>query len=175
MPNWIKPDRIKFKLGSFEWLNFFGVPSFLILISLISLYVSLKDNDNGASKSLLLVFVVTMIIGITTYIIQHRRLKYKTFQLTKSLTEFKENTRKLLHDNKWEIEYDNQNYLQATYRGSIFNLDLLTLRFKKTEIQWNLIHHPDSHNSIAALLSMNRPGRRIIKKIITSACSQTDK
>lgn len=169
MPNYIKPDKIKFKLGSFEWMNFFGLPSSLIIISLFPLYFYLKDIDNATSKTELTGFIVIMVIGIATYIFQFSRLNYKTFKLNNSIIEFKERTRKLLEENKWQIDYDNQNYLQATFRGNIFNLDMLTLRFKKNEIQWNIIHHPESRNMIAALLPFNRQGKKMIKKIIASA------
>jgi hypothetical protein len=77
--------------------------------------------------------------------------------------------RQLLTDNKWEIDYDNKKFLQATFRGNFFNLDMLTLRYGKSEIKWNVIHHPQSHNSIAALFSLNRQGRKMIEKI--KACA----
>ena len=140
----------------------------MVLISLLSIYSYLKDVDNPNSSTFLTISIITMLIGISICFNQLRRLKYKTFKLTKSQTEFKENTRILLENNKWDIEYDNQNYIQATYRGSLFNLDVLTLRFKKNEIQWNVINHPNAHNPIAASLSLNIPGKKMIKKIIAS-------
>jgi len=42
---------------------------------------------------------------------------------------------------------------------------MLTLRYGKSEIKFNVIHHPHSSNSIAVLFSLNRQGRKIIAKI----------
>jgi len=55
--------------------------------------------------------------------------------------------------------------VQAVQRGSLLNLEMITLVFKERYIRWNVIHHPESQNSIAALLSFNRYGKRIIKQI----------
>ncbi len=169
MPDWIKPDKLRFKIGSLEWMNFFGLPSFLILISLINAYFYFNDMNHSASKTFLIGFVLTLVIGFISYKIQQKRLNYKVFKLNTDLLEFKEKARQLLKENHWEIDYDNKQFIQATFRGNIFNLDMLTLRFKKDEIQWNIIHHPGSHNSIAAVLTLNRQGKKMIKKIIASS------
>jgi len=165
----IRSDRLNFKIGSFEWLNFFGLPIFLILVSFFFLYSYLKDVTNQDSQIFLISFVLTIFIGIVSYRVQLERLKFKTLKISKELETLKVEVRELLTDNKWEIDYDNKKFLQATFRGNIFNLDMLTLRYGKSEIQWNVIHHPQSHNSIAALFSLNRQGRKMIEKI--KACA----
>lgn len=165
----IKSDRLNFKIGSFEWLNYFGLPTFLILISFFFLYSYLKDYTNQDDQIFLISFVLTIFIGVVSYRVQLGRLKFKTLKISKELETLKDELRELLTNNKWEIDYDNQKFLQATFRGNIFNLDMLTLRYGKSEIKWNVIHHPRSHNSIAALFSLNRQGRKIIEKI--KACA----
>jgi len=67
--------------------------------------------------------------------------------------------------------FDNENkfYLKATYHCSLINLDMLTLRFSKKDIRWNVIRHPLSHNAISALMALNKQGKRIIEKIKASA------
>jgi hypothetical protein len=165
----IKSDRLSFKIGSFEWLNFFGLPAFFIFISFIFLYSFIKDSSNKDSQMFLVSFVLTVFIGVVSYIIQFKRLKFKTLKITKEIEILKVEIRELLTDNKWEIDYDNRKFLQATYRGSIFGLDMLTLRYGKSEIKWNVIYHPQSNNSLAALFSLNRQGRKIVEKI--KACA----
>lgn len=165
----IKSDRLNFKIGSFEWLNFFGLPTYLVLLSFLFLYSYLKDSTNQDTQIFLISFVLTFFIGIVSYLIQLKRLKFKTLKISKELDSLKDELRELLLDNKWEIDYDNKKFLQATFRGNIFGLDMLTLRYGKSEIQWNVIHHPRSHNSIAALFSLNRQGRKIMEKI--KACA----
>lgn len=166
MINILKSDRLYFKIGSFEWLNFFGIPLFSILAGFIFLFSYLKDST---SQMLLFSFVLSLSFGIVSYVIQSKRLKFKTLKISKELEILKTEIRELLKNNKWDINYDNKMYLQATYRGSIFNLDMLTLKYAKTEIKWNVINHPQSDNSIAALFSFNRPGKNIIRKI--KACA----
>ena len=169
MKGYIKPNRLSFKFGTNEWMNYFGLPTGLIVLSFIDVYFYLKDINDKKASVFLTSFILTFFVGIMTYKLQMNRLRFKTFKLTKGLDEFKEKTRELLVKEKWVIDYDNIEYIQATYRGNIFNLDMLTLRYKKNEIQWNVIHHPQSYNSIAALLSINRQGRRIIKIIKANA------
>jgi hypothetical protein len=169
MKEWIKKDRIKFKLFSLERLNFFGLPFGLVAFSLISLYFIIIDWDGQLDDVNVKSFVFCLVAGLIGYFVQLRRLRFKKFILNQDLDEFKECLRNELRSNNWKIEYDNQAYLQATYQGSIFNLDMLTFRFKKSEIQYNLIRHPNDLNSIAALLTLNRPGRKLLKKIKTCA------
>lgn len=165
----IRSDRLNFKIGSFEWLNFFGLPTFLILVSFFFLYSYLKDVTNHDSQIFLISFVLTFFIGIVSYRVQLERLKFKILKTSKELETLKDEVRELLTDNNWEIDYDNKNFLQATFRGNILNLDMLTLRYGKSEIKWNVIHHPQSHNFIATLFSLNRQGKKIIEKI--KACA----
>ncbi|MCB0380468.1 MAG: hypothetical protein KDD24_04375 [Flavobacteriales bacterium] len=165
MKDWIKNDRIVFKIGSLEWLNYYGLPAGILGLSLIQLFFLFKDFDNLKYDVILLNFCLTLILGIGTYYLQIIRLRFKSFKINKDLDAFKNEIRLLFDSNKWKIDYDNQQYMQATYRGSIFNLDMITLRFKKNEIQWNVIHHPWSHNAIAALLTLNRQGYKMIKQI----------
>ena len=169
MQDWIKPDRIVFKIGSFEWLNYFGLPAGIIVLGIMQLCFFLIELNVTKNEIFLIGFVLTSPLGLITYYLQFRRLRFKTFKLNRDINSFKSEINTILLSDGWEIDYDNKLYLQATYRGSIFNLDMLTLRFRKSEIQWNVIHHPYSQNSIAALLTLNRQGNRIIKKIKASA------
>jgi hypothetical protein len=165
----IKSDRLILKIGSFEWINFFGIPVFLILISFFILFSYLKDFNIQDSPTSLLYFALFILIGIGSFYIQLKRLRFKTLKISKDLELFKIEIRELLKAHKWEIEYDNKTFLQATFRGNIFNLDMVTLRYGKSEIKWNVIHHPQSHNSIACLFSFNIKGKKLMRKI--KACA----
>lgn len=165
----IKTDRLSFKAGTFEWINFFGLPFGIIILGLMFLYFFIVDRLSIESISNLIAFVVLIITGVTTYLIQLGKLKFKTFELKRDIEDFKKDVREILIKNKWEIEYDNSSFLQAVCRASVFSLDLITLKFHKGLIKWNVIHHPDSHNSIAALFSPNRFGKKLIKQIIACA------
>jgi len=169
MKEHIKANRLSFKVGTFEWLNFFGLPVGLIVFSLIMLFFFIKDRFSMDSINNLIAFVVLASFGVITYYIQLRKLKLKTFQLKRNIEEFKKEVRKILNTNKWAIEYDNKSFLLATQRGSVFNLDMIILKFDKSLIKWNVIHHPRSNNSIAALFSLNIYGKKIIKLIKASA------
>ncbi len=166
----IKSDRLSFKFGSLEWSNFYGMPIFLLILGFIVLFFIIKDfNQIDKIIDLAFYLIICLLIGLLLILRQKKRLKFKRFDLNGELEDFKIKVRELLNDNKWEIDYDNKNFLQATYRGSVFSLDMLTLKFKDKEILWNIIHHPGSHNSIAATFSLNKHGKQIIKKIKTSA------
>jgi len=166
----IKSDRLSFKFGSLEWLNFYGMTIFLLILGFIGLFFIIKDF-NKIDKIIDFTFfsMICLLSGLLLILRQKKRLKFKRFDLNGELEDFKIKVRELLNENKWEINYDNKNFLQATYRGSLFNLDMLTLKFKNKEILWNIVHHPGSHNSIAATFSFNKHGKQIIKKIITYA------
>ena len=166
----IKSDRLSFKFGSLEWLNFYGMTIFLLILGFIGLFFIIKDF-NKIDKIIDFTFfsMICLLSGLILILRQKKRLKFKRFDLNGELEDFKIKVRELLNENKWEINYDNKNFLQATYRGSVFSLDMLTLRFNDKEILWNIIHHPSSHNSIASTFSINRQGKQIMKKIKTSA------
>ncbi len=169
MKEHIKPNKISFKIGSLEWLTFFGLPIALITNGLISGYFYLKDMDSIKASDFLTVSILTLSLGIITYLLQIKRLKYKTFKLTKELEEFRKQTRTILTENNWRIENDNQKFIVASSKGKRFSSDMIILRFKKEKIQWNLIQHPWSHNSGAALLNLNLKGKKILEKIKASA------
>lgn len=169
MKDWIKKDKIVLKIGSFEWLNYFGLPTGFIGFSLIEIYFFLIETNHQNAITLLIGFLLSLILGVGTYWVQLKRLNFSTFVLNKEIEVFKKEIRELLNNNEWEIDYDNQAYLQATYKGSSFNLDMLTIKFRRDKIQWNVIHHPQSHNSISALFTTNRYGRKMIEKI--KACA----
>jgi len=159
----IKSDRLSFKFGSLEWLNFYGMTIFLLILGFIGLFFIIKDF-NKIDKIIDFTFfsMICLLSGLILILRQKKRLKFKRFDLNGELEDFKIKVRELLNENKWEINYDNKNFLQATYRGSLFNLDMLTLKFKNKEILWNIVHHPVSHNSIAATFSFNKHGKQII-------------
>ncbi|PQJ20783.1 hypothetical protein [Tenacibaculum sp. SG-28] len=169
MKEHIKPNKISFRVGTLEWLTFFGLPIALIANGLISGYFYLQNVDSFKASDILTVSIFTLSLGVITYILQLKRLKYKTFNLTKELDEFRELTRKILKENDWRIENDNQKFIVASSKGKMFSSDMIILRFKKKKIQWNLIQHPWSHNSGAALLNLNLKGKKILKKIKASA------
>ncbi len=170
MRNSIKSDRISFKFGSLEWLNFYGLPTFLLILGFIGLFFIIKDfNQINKISDLEIYSIICLLSGLLLILRQRKGLIFKRFDLNGDLEDFKTKVRELLKDNKWKIDYDNKTFLQATYRGSVFSLDMLTLKFKDKEILWNIIHHPSSHNSIASSFSINRHGKQILKKIKTSA------
>jgi hypothetical protein len=135
------------------------------VLGLINVIFIFKTDDSEKTSILLVGFICCLITGILSYFLQLRRLRFKSFNFDKELDDFKNDLREILKNSNWEIDYDNALYLQATYRGSLINLDMLTLRFTKKEIKWNVIRHPFSHNSIAALITLNIQGKRMIEQI----------
>jgi len=165
----IKANKLSFKVGSSEWSNFFGLPIGLLIFGLMMLVFVLRPKDSVESTDFLIAFFILTVSGVITYAVQLRKLRFKTFELKRDPEGFRKEVREILITNNWEIEYDNKLFMQAVQRGSVLNLDMVILVFKERVIRWNVIHHPESRNSIAALLSLNRYGRRIIKQI--KACT----
>jgi hypothetical protein len=164
----IKKNKISFKIGSLQWSNFFGLPIALIVIGLMPIIFIIKDPDDSKNNFLITYSIVNIILGIVTYYIQKRRLIFKTLKVDKDVKVLKTKIRDILNNNQWKINCDNQLYLQASYSGSLYNSDMLTLKFKKSEIQWNIIHHPHSMNSFASLFTLNKQGNIIMKKIMAA-------
>jgi hypothetical protein len=160
-----KNNHLYIKIGSLGWLNFFGIPTFLIGIGLTELSIYLIKGDGLKELS---IFLVLSAIGTVLFIYQKKKLKFKSIDLNIPTDLFIENTRKLLLDEGWIIEYDNKEYLQAINRNGLFRLDCLTIKKYKHKIEYNLIHHPEDHNSIASLIDYNLKGKRTLKKIIAS-------
>ncbi|MEB2787154.1 hypothetical protein [Algoriphagus persicinus] len=160
-------NRLKLRDG-FQWSEHFLAP---IILSFIISFVgsSLILNLTHYSDNFLIIFILSCIpIGLGTYYFQLNKLKFKSFTLTKDIESFKKGVRELFLKEGWDIEHDTENYIQTSYNG-LFTFDMLTLKYKKNEIQWNVIHHPDAKNTIASLFSINVRGRQMIKKIKASA------
>lgn len=166
MKDTIKKNKISFKIGSLQWSIFFGLPVGLIVIGLLPIISIIKDLDTLKDNFLIAFSIVNIILGIATYYFQKRRLLFKTLKVNKDVKILKTEIRDILNNNQWKINYDNPLFLQATYNDSLFNQDMLTLKFKKHEIQWNIIHHPYSHNSFASLFTLNKQGNNVMKKIM---------
>lgn len=169
MKDTIKKNKISFRIGSLQWLNFFGIPTGLIGFSCIGIFLIIKDSSSPNDNTIILCSIITLILGIVSYYIQTKRLLFKTLKINKDIEIFKNEIREILNSNEWKINYDNKLYLQATYDGSLFNSDMLTLKIRKSEIQWNIIHHPYNQNSIVALFTLNKQGHNILKKIMAIA------
>jgi hypothetical protein len=165
----VESTKLKYNFGSLGWLTFFGIPVFVIVISsIIAVEIlihsfMLKSILPPESYS-----IIFLIMGISSYFIQLRKLQFKSTKLTKPVEEFKADVIKILNEDGWEIEFNNLIYLQAIHRKRITSLPLITIRFYKDEIRWNLVYHPEGHNSIGALLSPKTFGKKTLKKIIAS-------
>lgn len=160
-------NRLKLK-DRYQWFEHFLAP---IILSFVFTYLglSLILNLTYYSDNFLIIVILSCIpIGIGTYYFQSNKLKFNFFTLTKDIESFKKELRELFLKEGWDIEHDTKNFIQASYNG-LFTFDMLTLKYKKNEIQWNVIHHPDTRNIIASLFSINIRGRRMIKKIKASA------
>jgi len=160
-----KNNELYIKTGSLGWLNFFGIPTFLIGIGLTALFIYLIKGVGLKDSS---IYLIVIAIGTVLYIYQKKKLKFKSLDLNIPTDLFIEKTRELLLSEGWKIEYDNKEYLQAIYRNSPFRLDCLTIKKYKHKIDYNLIHHPQDHNSIASLIDLNLKGKKTLNKIIAS-------
>lgn len=159
----VHPNRLKYSIGSMEWSNFYGIPIFFDLFGILLLIA-----DIISKKKINVTAIYFIIVGVILFIVQDKKLHFKSFKLNCNLDEFKSKVRDILQQDGWDIEYDNQNYMQAVFRKSIYSTDLLTIKYLKSEIKWNLVNHPESSNSVASLFSLNLKGKKTMKKIITS-------
>lgn len=156
-------------MGSLEWLRYFGLPIGMLMFGLITTFFVLTDPENSKNDTLINSIAIYGFIGLLTLIIQKQRLKFRTFKTDDDNDNLRNVIRQMLVDNGWRLDYDNKKFMQATYVNSLFNFDMVTLKFGKNEISWNVIHHPASLNSIASVFTLNRKGRNMIKKIKTCA------
>jgi len=139
------------------------------MFGLITTYFVLTDLENSKNDTLINTIAIYGFIGLSSLIVQKQRLRFKTFKTDADIDNLRNVIRQLLVDNGWRLDYVNKTFMQATYVNSLFNFDMLTLKFGKNEISWNVIHHPASLNSIASVLTLNTKGRKKIKKIKTCA------
>ena len=169
----IRANRIRLRIGSYEWMNFFGFPTALIFFAFLPIF-QLKDIlENGGIEKGKYLYPTILIIGICTYILQYLRLRFTTIKITSNIEDLKEDILEILQKHQWDVDYNNGLFLQATYRKSLFSLDMLTFKIRKNKLQWNLIYNPGGNNSISALLTLNLKGRIIIKEI-KQICQQYD-
>jgi len=77
--------------------------------------VYINEIKNEDSQILIYSFSLTIVLGIILYFVQLERLRFKTLKSSKELEILKSEVKKLLSDNKWEIDYDNKKFLQATH------------------------------------------------------------
>ena len=98
--------------------------------------------------------------------VRRRKLKFKSIPLSGQPDGLKDQIRKLLSDEGWRIEYDNQRYLQATNRKGIpyLDCDLLILSWRSDEIRWALVYDP-WYNIAGGIFTFNRYGRKTVKAI----------
>ena len=98
--------------------------------------------------------------------LQRRKLKFKSIPLSGQPDGLKDRIRKLLSDEGWRIEYDNQRYLQAANRKGIpyLDCDLLILSWRSDEIRWALVYDP-WYNIAGGIFTFNRYGRKTVKAI----------
>lgn len=163
----IESDKIHFKIGSLEWLNYFGFPMGMILFSFVDLIFVFKTHNEEKQTVFIIGVFVLWGLAITTFVFQLRKLRFQDFTTTKDSKENRANVRQLLKDENWRIDIDNQKLIQATYFDNWFNSSLLSIKLDKDKIQWNIIYHPGNNNSIGAVFSPNRKAHKTIKKIQT--------
>ncbi|MDF9796338.1 hypothetical protein OKW21_001601 [Catalinimonas alkaloidigena] len=168
MNDWIKSDRLKFKIWSLEWLNYYGFSTFLIGIGIVTCFILIIDINGPKSEVLVILPISALMLGTGIYILQSKALKFKSISISEDKCIVRSRIKAILAEDEWEINYDNQKFLQATCKG--FGApDMITIRFKKSEICWNLIHDPWDKNSFAFLLPTGEKGKRLIEKIKASA------
>ena len=125
MNNSVKHDRLKFKIGSCGRMNFFGLPVAFIVLGIINLYFIFITEIREKQIVFIIGFIGCLTIGVLMYLLQLYRLRYKSFKLNRDLKDFKDDLRDILISNDWEIDYDNNKYMQATYRGSVINQNVV--------------------------------------------------
>jgi len=168
----VETTKLKCPFGSLGWINYFGIPIFLIAYSIIVAFkafsqsyriTSILPTENYS--------VVVLSIGIALYYYQLKKLRFKSIKLNTTTDKFKANALRILSEEGWEIDCNNKSYLQAIHRKRITSFPLITIRFYRKEIRWNLVYHPESKNigAIGALLSPNTYGKKTLKKILASA------
>lgn len=161
----MKSTKVYYKIGSHEWLTYFGLPIALIFQGIFGCSFYLRDTTSIKADNFLRVGIPVLIVGILTYWWQSKRLNFKKLSLNQDLEEFKRLAREIFIEYNWQIENDNKNFMVASSQKKLFSSDMIVLKFGKKEIQWNLLEHPWTHNSGAALLGLKLEGKKVLKKI----------
>jgi hypothetical protein len=160
----IKANKIVFKAGSYDWDIFFGIPVSFFILAIIVLGIGISTIPSIEIIYFFIASVFLILLGVISYRFQLNKLSFKKIPVKGDPDLLKKEVKQMLLNNRWDIDFDNKIFLQATYRGFL-NKDMITLKFEKDLIKWNVIYHPDTHNSFACLFSINLHGKKIISLI----------
>lgn len=103
MREWIKANRLSFKVGSFEWMIFFGLPTGLFIFGLMMLVFAFRPKVSVEPTDFLIASIFLSASGVITYAVQLRKLRFKTFELKRDLEGFRKEVREILIKNNWGI------------------------------------------------------------------------
>lgn len=162
----IRHDRICLKPFSIEWVNYHCFSILLIISGIFFSCYFIRDLIQGFRDRYWLAALLLFGAGFALHVLQRRKLKFKSIPLSGQHDGLKDRIRKLLSDEGWRIEYDNQRYLQATNRKGIpyLDCDLLILSWRSDEIRWALVYDP-WYNIAGGIFTFNRYGRKTVKAI----------
>lgn len=165
-PSQVKSDRVSFSIGSFEWLSHYGLPVGFLTIGFIGFYSLVKDwiGENQINVLFLKFNFPLLLIGILAYCLQSKKLQFKSFILKGTKESKRELIRKVLVEEGWNIEYDNQKVLIANC-DRVFFCEQLILKYNDDGMLWTSINHPANHNSLASLICRMKKSKEIISKL----------
>ena len=162
----IRHDRICLKPFSIEWVNYHCFSILLIISGIFFSCYFIRNLIQGFRDRYWLAALLLFGAGVALHVLQRRKLKFKSIPLSGQPDGLKDQIRKLLSDEGWRIEYDNQRYLQAANRKGIpyLDCDLLILSWRNDEIRWALVYDP-WYNIAGGIFTFNRYGRKTVKAI----------
>lgn len=166
-----KADRDRLKIGFDGWLEFFGVPVFVIFFGAMILWYEIFPSEDSVNRLHWGWGAGLIAVGAALYAVQHRKLRFRTLGAPSDLDSFRDGVRKIMKKGGWYLAYDNKRFMQALYRGGsgfsgVGGKDMVTLRFRGGTVLYNIIKDPEMpRGGGAALLSRCRRGKRLIKEI----------
>lgn len=163
-----KNGGYRLRLGWFGWFSHNCVPIIILLLSYHFLFNVPRYPTGNVSYVVVVVVTVLLVIAVAGFIIQNRRLRFRSFELRVDAGEFEKIARKLLIEEGWNIEHDDHEYMRATYRRgplSYIEFDLLTIKHTHGKIYWNVVYFPGIRTSLIDLFEQIRKGYKVMAQI----------
>ena len=161
----IENSTLKFKFGSLEWLNYFGTPFYLLVISILNIYfISVSSGEK--LNSFLIIMLILVTLTCLTYYLQKKKLKLEVLKTENSKVTYDLLKEMLLKEDWYINAHRKSTVIQATKKNSS---ELLTFVFEDNSVKWNVIFHPYNQNSLKSVFANNKNGKRIVEKIIKAS------
>ncbi len=148
----------RLKLKFWDCLNHFGIVIAFSVLPIMSIWFIIQEflgNGNGIRtiSDFLKIGIIGLIICIIFFIIQYRRLRFKTFEINLSKEIIYDALTKTAKELNWNFVYGTDNIAVAKRKGGFTTGswgEQITVIFDNNQVLINSICDPDRRSSIAS-------------------------